>query len=91
MTSKQLSPDPAIVLSYDRQLQDIVRFCTSSFDFGVLTIDPTFSLGEFDVTPIAYRHILLETRRYGHSPVLIGPVFIHYRKHSVPIYFLLHF
>ena len=78
------APEPAIVLANDCQLQDLVRFCTSSFEFAVLTVDPTFSLGAFDVTLISYRHLLLETRRYGRPPVFLGPVLIHYRK----IYFL---
>ena len=82
------APDPAIVLAFDRQLHDIVRFCTSSFKFGVLTVDPTFSLGEFDATPITYRHLLLETRRSGCTPILLGPVLIHYRKDfSTYLYF----
>ena len=74
------APEPAIVLADDRQLQNIVRFCTSSFEFGVLTVDPTFSLGAFDVTPISYRHLLLKTRRYDRPPVFLGPVLIHYKK-----------
>ena len=57
--------DPAIVIADDIQITDMVRFCTSNVEFGILTIDPTFSLGEFDVTPITYRHLLLETRRNG--------------------------
>lgn len=43
-------------------------------------MDPTFSLGVFDVTPISYRHLLLETRRYSRPPVFLGPVLIHYKK-----------
>ena len=41
--------EPAIVVAIDRQLNDVVRFCTNE-DFRVLTVDPTFSLGDFDVT-----------------------------------------
>ena len=67
--------DPAIVLA-----DDMVRFCTSGIEFGIFTVDPTFSLGEFDVTPITYRHLLLETKRNGNTPVFLGPVLIHYRK-----------
>ena len=52
-----------IIIANDQQLTDLVRFCTSSVEFGVLTVDPTFCLGDFDVTPIIYRHLLLETRR----------------------------
>ena len=46
----------------------------------ILTIDPLFSLGKFDVTPITYRHLLLESKRSGKSPVCIGPVLIHCKK-----------
>ena len=45
------APDPAIVLMYNFQLKDMVRFYTSfTGEFCILTIDPTFSLGEFDMT-----------------------------------------
>jgi hypothetical protein len=72
--------EPAIVVCYDRQLDDLVRFCTYSEEFGILTIDPTFSLGDFDVTVITYRHLLLHSKRTGKPPVFVGPVLIHYRK-----------
>jgi hypothetical protein len=39
------APEPAIVLAEDQQLKDLVRFCTSPFDFSIVTIDPIFSLG----------------------------------------------
>ena len=60
--SIRAAPDPAIVLAEDHQIADLVRFCTSSIEFGILTVDPTFSLGQFDVTPITYRHLLLATK-----------------------------
>lgn len=58
----------------------MTRLCASSTDLRILTIDPTLSLGAFDVTPITYRRLLLETKRYGTSPVFLGPLLIHYRK-----------
>ena len=73
-------PDPAIVLATDRQLHDLACFCTDPHNFCVMTVDPTFSLGEFDVTPITYRNLLFQSRRTGQPPVCIGPVMIHYRK-----------
>lgn len=72
--------EQAVVLCYDRQLDDLVRFCTNSEEFGILTIDPTFSLGDFDVTVITYRHLLLHSKRTGKPPIFVGPVLIHYRK-----------
>ena len=64
---------PAFILSRDWQLDDLVRFCTVSGNFSILTVDPTFNLGDFDVTPTAYHHLLLKTVRYGTFPVFIGP------------------
>ena len=57
----RLAPKPAFLLARDRQLLDIKRFCTVPSGFSILTVDPTFKLGDFDVTPITYRHQLLET------------------------------
>lgn len=74
------APDPALVLATDQQLDDMVRFCTSVDEFCVTTVDPTFNLGDFDVTPLSYRNLLLETKRSGKSPVFLGPLLIHHRK-----------
>ena len=35
--------DPAIMLADDTQITDMARFCTSGIEFGILTVDPTFS------------------------------------------------
>lgn len=78
--SIRAAPDPAIVIAEDCQITDLERFCTSSSEFGILTVDPTFSLGQFDVTPVTYRHLLLTTRRNNNIPVFLGPVLTHYRK-----------
>ena len=77
------SPEPAVVLANDQQLQELVNFGTSSSEFGIVTIDPTFTLGAFDVTPVTYRHLLLETRRNKQPPIMLGPILIHYRKSFV--------
>ena len=68
------------MLANDTQITDMVRFCTSSIEYEILTVDPTFSLIEFDVTPITYRHLLLETKRNRNTPVFLGPVLVYYRK-----------
>lgn len=72
--------EPAIIVAYDRQLHDLVRFCTNPHEFGILTVDPTFSLGDFDVTLISYQHLLLLCRRTHRSPIFIGPIMVHYKK-----------
>lgn len=73
-------PEPAIVVASNQQLLDLERFCCDSSGYSILTVDPTFSLGEFDVTPTTYRHLLSCSKRTNKPPVLLGPTMIHYRK-----------
>ena len=47
--------EPAIIVARDPQMIDLVWFCTFKDDFGDMTVDPTFSLGQFDVTITTYR------------------------------------
>lgn len=72
--------EPAIVVATNQQMTDLVRFCTFEDKFGIMVIDPTFSLGQFDVTVTTYRHLLLECKRSGNHPVFIGPSMIHFKK-----------
>ena len=60
--------EPAIIVALDQQLDDLVRFCT--YDrLGILTVDPTLSLGDFDVTVTAYRQLILWSSEH---PVSLG-------------------
>ena len=81
-------PDPAIILADNCQPYDMNRFRTSHSEFGILTVDPTFSLGKFDVTTVTYRHLLLETKRNKNTPMFLGPVLIYYRKTFATYLFL---
>jgi len=72
------APEPMTVLTYDWSLDDIQRFCTQP-QCTVLTVDPTFNLGDFDVTVTTYKHLLLKNAN-GCNPVMLGPVFVHQRK-----------
>jgi hypothetical protein len=64
----------------EQQLQDMVRFATNPFNFCIVGIDPTFSLGEFSVTPIVYTHQLLQHSQTKQSPLLLVPMLIHSHK-----------
>ena len=74
------APEPMAVLCSEQQLVDLSRFCCDKFNFSILGIDPTFNLGEFSVTLTVYRHLLLQNIRDGNSPLLLGPILVHYRK-----------
>ena len=70
-----------MMLAFDLTLEDLVRFCTLSTSFSILGIDPTFSLGAFDLTVTTYHHLLLSAKDDIHKhPVLIGPLFVYVKK-----------
>ncbi len=73
------APEPQSVLFYDWQLEDLVRLCTNNQQLSVMSIDTTFNLGEFYVTPITHHHNLLESVRTGNPPIMIGPLLVHQR------------
>ncbi|XP_020616733.1 uncharacterized protein LOC110054718 [Orbicella faveolata] len=76
------APGPACFLRNNRQINDIARFRTDPTEFQPLYVDATFNLGQFNVTIISYKHLLLENRRDGKHPTLVGPVLVHHRKTS---------
>ena len=76
----KLAPEPSCVLASNRQLHDLARFCCNPYLYQPLTVDPTFNLGEFNVTIVTYKHLILKSRRGGGTPCLVGPVMIHNRK-----------
>ena len=71
------APSPQSVLFFDWQLRDMERFLTDNRQFGVLTVDTTFNLGEFYVTVIAYPQLMLQDVSTEKHPTMIGPVLIH--------------
>ena len=66
------APEPQSVLFFDWQANDIIRCCTNNSNFSILTVDTTFNLGEFFVTPVTYHHLLLEDVHTGNHPVMVG-------------------
>ena len=80
-------PEPMCILASDQQLTDLVRFGTNPSLFSVLSVDPTFSLGDFSVTCITYRHLLLIDPRTGQSPIMLGPLFVHQSKSYTTYHF----
>lgn len=69
-------PEAMCLLGYTFQFKDISRFCCST-EFYPLTIDTTFNLAEFYVTPTTYKNLLLQNVRDGKHPIFIGPTLVH--------------
>ena len=81
-------PDPMCILATEYQLEDLDKSCTEELDFRPVTIDPTFKNGRFNVTPVSYRNIMLQSRRTKKCPVFLGPMMIHQRKTFQSYHFL---
>lgn len=77
---------PEVVVSFEQQLDDLVRFCCNPKQFSVLGIDPTFSLGKFFVTVTTYKHLMLRKKSTNAHPVFIGPCFIHMQQETQTYY-----
>ena len=73
------APDYMVVICDDRTLNNLVRFCANPHSPQILSVDPTFSLGKFDVTVTTYKHPLVATSSTS-NPTMLGPVLIHQRK-----------
>ena len=73
-----LYPEPVIVLATKSQLDDLVRLCTAEEAYTVMFKDTTFNCGNFFVTPISYKNLMLEIEKTGNCPVFIGPTVIHF-------------
>lgn len=81
------APEPMAVLAFDWTLHDLERFCTiDQPDKSILTVDPTFNLGDFNVTVTTYRHPFL-VNSSGKHPSMLGPLFIHEQKKFESYYF----
>ncbi len=82
------APEPMAVCYRDWQIQDLKRLCTHPDNFSILTADTTYNLGDFYVTPLSYKHIMLEDIRTKQPPVLPGPVLVHQQMKFTSFNFL---
>ncbi len=73
----QVAPDTMCVLSTDSQLRELERNATNPASFKIVSVDPTFNLGNFDVTVMTYEHGLVINKRTGKHPIVMGPVLVH--------------
>lgn len=55
-------------------------------DGSYISVDPTFNLGPFFVTPVTYRNPLVCNKRTGSKAAFCGPLLIHFRKTTETYY-----
>ena len=73
-------PEPMAILCTNQQLLDVETFCCDPYSFSIFGVDPALNLSAFSVIPIVFRNVLLEDSRTHRSPVIMGPMLVHYRK-----------
>ena len=75
----RVHPSLPVVLSLERQLDDVVNFCTNPKEFSVISIDPTFDIfnDNISLTVTTYRNLKLENLSTGQAPIFLGPLLMH--------------
>lgn len=71
------APDPQCIMFFDWQVADMERFLVNGK--GILTVDSTYNLGDFYVTPTTFPHFMLEDVITRKHPTILGPVLVHQR------------
>ena len=75
-----LAPEPVVILCSDFQLSDLKRCCACPCNAAVASIDPTFDLGNFYVTPMCFLHPMFKSRDTGRNPLFVGPMLITFNR-----------
>ena len=52
----RVAPEPLCVMATDRQINDLKRFCCQPTEYKPFTVDPTFNIGEYNVTSNIGKH-----------------------------------
>lgn len=76
-------PEDLWILGKQHMCLDLSRFCTSEVLSNPFSVDPTFNVGGFEVTPYSYKHLFLKCKRTNETSVFIGPTAIHHSKTKV--------
>ena len=74
-------PQDLWVLGTKAMCLEMTRSSTADNLSSPIYVDPTFNLvGQFEVTPIVFKNVLLRSKRTGENPIFIGPTMIHHKK-----------
>lgn len=74
----QAVPEPACILATDHQLKQVEVNCIGE-NFSIVTVDPTFNLGDFYVTPVVFMQKKFVRKHTEQHPICLGPLLIHQR------------
>ena len=55
------APEPMCIMCTNSQLNDLEKFCTDPSMFSLLSVDPTFNLGDFSVSVTSYCNLFTKS------------------------------
>lgn len=73
-------PSPRVVFCTDEQIDDVMQDCCSIDSTSILSIDTTFSIGNFYLTSTTYQSSEVVNRNTGKHTNLPGPATFHTTK-----------
>ena len=78
----RVHPSFSVVISLERQLNDVVNFCTNPKEFSVFNNDPTFNKfnDNSSLTVTSYRNLKSGNPSTGQTSVFLGPLLMHQKK-----------
>lgn len=85
----QCAPDTMCILATNHQLRELERNATNAAAFKIVSVDPTFNLGAFDVTVMTHVQGLVRSKRTGKHPVVMGPLLVHKQKKLANYYYFM--
>ena len=71
------------VVATEKQIKDMVQFCTNKDKFSVLSVDSTFDVGDYYITNTCFENFRIvhaDGKYRGKHPVEMGPSFVHTKK-----------
>ena len=87
----EIGPVPYVLVATKQSIADLCRFTTDKTTFSIMHVDPTFNIGEFNVTVLTAQNLLLRNKKdpgrkagiddpsyddLNVSPMAVGVVFI---------------
>ena len=73
-------PECKVAQGVEETFSSLTGRCkTWSLFWNILTVNTTYNLGHFYVTPTTYPHLMLEDIATKKHPTMLGPVLVHQR------------
>lgn len=68
LETTKVIPALFLMLATVGQFQNLETCCISEYLYNVMTVDPTYNIGKFNVTSATYHHLLLLLKNNRRAP-----------------------